>query len=339
MPYGQEMQQFNPELMQAMQAQERMRFQNQAAQGLRDQSGAAGGVGILASALGGLMQGRNANKMIEGQANIDQQLAEHQAQVKQQLAAQAQAKMMEERGYKEKLARDKFEREQGGRMDVAKYRTDNAKSNAPIINVGPQGQEIKSGPVDKGYYQTTDPQTGEPILKKMRGGAPEEKQQDAQNKMRANIDNQLADFSELNPVIDKVINQIGPWTTGFRGSQTRKIAGGEAFDLSKNLETIQSDQALNKLIKLKAAGGTLGAVSEKELALLMNAKRSLDQSQSEEQFRENLMQYKAIREQAMVRIGEAYNQQYGEYPKGFGPQQDQPQGDQLSDNDLVNKYL
>ena len=96
--------------------------------------------------------------------------------------------------------------------------------------------------------------------------------------------------------------------TGGIGKALSYIPGSPAHDVASNIDTIVSSIGFDRLQKMRddsPTGGALGAISEKELALLNSALGSLRQSQSREQFLKNLRRVKthyqasvqAIREQ------------------------------------------
>ena len=79
--------------------------------------------------------------------------------------------------------------------------------------------------------------------------------------------------------------------TGFAGSIAAAVPGTPAHDLSNLLDTIKANIGFNRLQEMREAsptGGALGQVTERELARLEAVVASLSQSQSEEQFLENL---------------------------------------------------
>lgn len=90
------------------------------------------------------------------------------------------------------------------------------------------------------------------------------------------------------PVLDSAIKNSGAWTVGLLSRV--QPAGSPAADLAANLKTIEADTAFNELQAMRDAsptGGALGAISEREIDLLASRRRSLLQSQSPEQFRQN----------------------------------------------------
>ena len=134
-------------------------------------------------------------------------------------------------------------------------------------------------------------------------------------KVKSGIANLASSIGELNKTIDKAIAGTDYLTSGFIGQKTQKIGGTPAADLKATLTTIGADSALSKLQEIRDAsptGGALGAITERELDLLRDSAAALAQTQSPEQLRENLRNYKRIRNEALSRVMAAYKEQYGE---------------------------
>jgi hypothetical protein len=94
-------------------------------------------------------------------------------------------------------------------------------------------------------------------------------------------------------------------TTGLVGDFLSSVGGTGAHDVHELLQTIKSNVSFDKLQQMKAAsktGGALGAVSDTEIKLLQSTLGSLEQSQSHEQFTQNLDRlaaaYKVIKDKA-----------------------------------------
>jgi hypothetical protein len=68
--------------------------------------------------------------------------------------------------------------------------------------------------------------------------------------------------------------------TGFWGMMLSKVPWSKAHEVRVDADTLRSNMALGALITLKSQGGTLGAVSEKELVLLESQIAQLDFNQS-----------------------------------------------------------
>ena len=105
----------------------------------------------------------------------------------------------------------------------------------------------------------------------------------------------LAKTANLTRTIDNAIGRVGAMTAGFLGSMMDEIPGTAANDLRVTVNTIKANLAFDALQAMREAsptGGALGAVSERELALLESAVASLDQSQTPEQMRQALQRVK-----------------------------------------------
>lgn len=126
-----------------------------------------------------------------------------------------------------------------------------------------------------------------------------------------------AGFKKTADAIDKAIGQVNKWTAGT-GSYLANIAGTPAKNLEATLNTIKADAAFGALQTMRdnsKTGGALGQVSERELALLESAQAPLDQAQTPEQLIESLENYKRMRMEALQRVSDAFEQDYGYRPK------------------------
>lgn len=122
-------------------------------------------------------------------------------------------------------------------------------------------------------------------------------------------------FKLLDEVTNEVRDQAGMMTTGFGGALTRSIPGTPAADLAANLETLQAAAGFEKLQEMRdnsPTGGALGSVTERELALLQATWGSLNQSQSQEQFKRNLDRFQEQVRDSWNRVDAAYERDYGE---------------------------
>jgi hypothetical protein len=127
------------------------------------------------------------------------------------------------------------------------------------------------------------------------------------------------DTQNMVDTIDKAIDNTSGWTAGL-GTFLTSIPASGAKNLEATLSTIQADSAFSTLQAMRDAsptGGALGAISERELSLLQNARVALDQSQSPSELKDNLENYKRIRTQALKNTAEGFKLDYGYYPKGL----------------------
>jgi hypothetical protein len=111
------------------------------------------------------------------------------------------------------------------------------------------------------------------------------------------------------------------FTTGFTGSIVGAVPGTEAFNLNQNLKTLRANAAFDTLQNMRnnsPTGGALGAISEKELALLESAYTNLENSQTYDQFVQNLEAFKAQNAASLQAMTDAYAEDY----QRFGGQND-----------------
>lgn len=90
--------------------------------------------------------------------------------------------------------------------------------------------------------------------------------------------------------VNDLSGRVNGWTTGTGGALGRAIpfVGNAAKDFEADVKKLAGQIASNELVKMKAQGGTFGALSEKELGLLESALGSLQTSQTPENFKKNL---------------------------------------------------
>jgi len=93
-------------------------------------------------------------------------------------------------------------------------------------------------------------------------------------------------------VIDKALDQVGPMSAGAGGAANAWLPGGPYRNLASQLKTVRSELAFGRLTQMRNAsktGGALGQVSNIELDLLESSLAALDQMQSPEQLKQNLL--------------------------------------------------
>ena len=100
---------------------------------------------------------------------------------------------------------------------------------------------------------------------------------------------------QLDEVLQAISNarkNTSGWSTGFGGQMLQPIGGTQARDLHGDLNTIGSALTVDKLAEMKAQSATgasgMGALSEKEGALLRDSVASLDQAQSTQKVNDSL---------------------------------------------------
>lgn len=332
---GQQMQVMMPDLQDALMQHSAKQRQFDAANQLAQGGNGWGGIGeILGAALGAYKSNKYGGELDKSNSDINQQIAAFQEQKAQELAQMEAAKAQAE--YERKKADEiaKFEREQAGKMDIARYKTDNAKSNAPVVNVnsGTEYGKIADGMMMKrspdGSVQMV-PIPGSPADKEAR----ENKTKDVMSGITG-----FNDAGNIDKVITDSIQKASALTTGFMGNALSNIPGSDAYDLRENMKTIEADAAFSSLQDMRKnskTGGALGAVSERELGLLSAAKAALSTSQSTEQFKENLTRYQQVRQNALKNSAKAYEMDYGQPAPWMNQEKEQPKQSQYSDGQVI----
>jgi hypothetical protein len=114
--------------------------------------------------------------------------------------------------------------------------------------------------------------------------------------------------------IDQAAQLAGGWTTGIMGSTLSGVPGTPAHDLAAVIDTIEANVGFDKLNQMRQqspTGGALGSVTERELSLLSATLGSLKQSQSPEQFRQNLETLRQQVQQIVHGSEQQFQQTYG----------------------------
>lgn len=108
------------------------------------------------------------------------------------------------------------------------------------------------------------------------------------------------------------------FTTGFLGDWTSAVAGTPAYDLKQTLLTIQANIGFDRLQEMRnnsPTGGALGAISDKETALLQAVNGALAQGQSKDQFKANLERVKALQAEVLAERKQAFSTDFGDGPQ------------------------
>jgi hypothetical protein len=191
---------------------------------------------------------------------------------------------------------------------------------AQVSQVTPPQRDMARGVVaPMGASPKTQQKAEELNLEVNAAGAKKQAELDAEKQFNAPIAKQKISTSyggllNLNQDIDRAIENTDKLSAGL-GSLTSAVPSTPAANLRATLDTIQADAAFGALQQMRdnsPTGGALGAVSEKELALLMSAQAALSQSQDAKQLKDNLIRYRDIRTKALENVAKAYKEQYGE---------------------------
>lgn len=150
------------------------------------------------------------------------------------------------------------------------------------------------GTVPQGWAASQDPVTGEWSMKPIAGGPAEVEAAEAAAEAanRGALQAQTTDI--VTQDIDRalsIINQGTTLTTGIGGGLLGGVPGTPAFNLNALIDTIRANVGFDKLQAMRMAsptGGALGAVSERENALLQSTLGNLANTQDPRQLRDNL---------------------------------------------------
>lgn len=123
----------------------------------------------------------------------------------------------------------------------------------------------------------------------------EERQEAATEKARAKEAAKSQSIAKAQTVLTGVgeaLSMTGTGTAGLGSGVMRGIGGTKAADLAATIDTLQANLSFGELAAMRAAspsGGALGAVSERELALLGSTVASINPNQSPTQLKANLV--------------------------------------------------
>lgn len=159
------------------------------------------------------------------------------------------------------------------------------------LNIQPVITGQRQAPPPAGYERDpTDPNRVRPIP-----GSSQER--DAQRAQRADTEQRNQQQRAGGLVIQEIDRALravdSAWlpTTGLGGAAFQNVPGTAAFDVNRLLDTVRAETGFTRLQQMREAsptGAALGSVTERELALLQATFGSLEQSQSQQQFRDNL---------------------------------------------------
>jgi hypothetical protein len=151
------------------------------------------------------------------------------------------------------------------------------------------------GTIPQGYELFEDPTTGAKQMRPIPGGPADTSKSDRavieQRKLKGDI--VVQDIDRALGTIERIPNA----TTGIGGTILKNVPGSGAANVSALIDSVRANVGFEQLQAMRQAsptGGALGAVSERENALLQSVLGSLEQSQSYEQLVFNLKRLKNV---------------------------------------------
>jgi hypothetical protein len=175
----------------------------------------------------------------------------------------------------------------------------------------PEGMTVSKGKIDAEGNVTLDIEPTPDAKKQVR----------ALKEPISDLDLMLRTIKQIRSIYDGVSPGVGGVANWLS-----YIPGTDAADVARLVETLQGNIAFKKLAEMKAAsptGGALGAISEKELALLASSSGSIDPALSFFLFKDNLDQIESGALKAKKLIEEDIASI--EKPQKFTPIQSTPQ--------------
>lgn len=184
--------------------------------------------------------------------------------------------------------------------------------NGKLVVVAPDrsgAREIYSGGQDakipQGYRSTPDGN-----LQAIPGGPADVKMSEKRQQDYASMTAMFQSMDALATQANELLNHKGlDGIYGLRGA-IPNMPGSNAADAQAKLMTLLAKSAFTTLQDIRNSsktGGALGAVSDKEMALLQANIAALEKSQSAQQARESFRKIMSYTEQAKKRLSDAYN--------------------------------
>lgn len=151
--------------------------------------------------------------------------------------------------------------------------------------------------------------------------------------------------------IDRALQLVedGFLTTGLGSVVWSKVPSTEAYNLARLLETVKANLGFDKLQQMRDAsptGGALGQVSEMENKLLQATSGNLDQAQSAEQLKHNLVRIRDIIRGSGARRRQAFQTDFADFLGDAAPDAPLPEGAgqgqnkwQFHETDEIKRFL
>ena len=256
----------------------------------------SGGLGAMAQTMGAAKEKQEAKKQKNATLEwLRQNAPEYASAVEQGVLSAGDAYKMKLEAQKPKkfdptddIREYQFAQSQGFNGSFQDFMTEMKRAGATNINMPGQPN---IGSIPQGFQAIQDPETKAYRMERIPGGpedlAPSKAAQFAQEKQKASVARQAIQG------IREKIDGKGMFNLPEVGVVGSRLAGvnQEAADVKNNLATLQSIVSFDRLQAMREAsptGGALGAVSERELALLQSSLGALSQDSSPEQLRQTL---------------------------------------------------
>jgi len=287
--------------------------------------GSATKTGSFSEQLGNVASAMNEQKMNQQKLReqyvplIMQQVAAQQAREEQnayRLEAQQQAQAAQAAAQQREQqfkAEQNLQAQQEARTRAEAERASREQMAADRLTALQEGRRVANKP-PAGYAWGAPGADGAPSLVAVKGGPADLKQVGMLNQDTQALSGATSSFDRLAEAANSVLTHPGlPGITGLRGA-IPNVPGTDAANAQALLGTLKSQVGFGVLQDMRnqsKTGGALGAVSEKELAMLQSNLAALDKAQSLEQFQAGLKHIVDYAEKAKDRMREAYNLKHG----------------------------
>jgi hypothetical protein len=165
-----------------------------------------------------------------------------------------------------------------------------------------------------GYEVDASSTPGNTVWKPVKGGPADIKQQGMLTQDTSSLNSSTNSMDRLAIAANEVLNSPGlPGVYGLRGA-VPNIPGSDAANAAALLNTLKSQVGFGVLQEMRnnsKTGGALGAVSDKENAMLQANLAALEKAQSVEQAKLSLKKIVDYAQGAKDRLRQAYNMKHG----------------------------
>jgi hypothetical protein len=213
------------------------------------------------------------------------------------------------------------------REHAAKVLAETQRHNKSTEGIQIRGQDISAETARRGQSKAPPGYrfTPDGNMEAVPGGPADLKKQGALNADKAQLDSATNSMDRLAVAANEALSH--PGLGGITGWQSKlpNAPGSQASDAQAKLNTLKSQVAFGVLQDMRNAsktGGALGAVSDKEGAMLQANIAALENAQSTDQMKESLKKIIKYSEDAKDRMRGAYNIKHGD--QGGSPPAAQP---------------
>ena len=139
-----------------------------------------------------------------------------------------------------------------------------------------------------------------------------EKESDSQSALQSSINSGTQRLGTLQTAIAKSKKLADSWaTSGKTQLALGWVPGSDAYSLESSLNTVKSIVGFDELLRIKAAGGTLGALSDSETKLLQAVQGALDANLEGEELIKTLDNIEKLYKENLAEKQRSYDKQYG----------------------------